>query len=74
MATLTGRIRFVPGADLVARDLMSSPAITAPSDLNVAQATRVMIEAGLKVLPVVDSEGRLLGVVDREDLLLYFRG
>ena len=31
------------------------------------------VEACLKVLPVVNGDGRLVGVVDREDLLSHFR-
>jgi CBS domain-containing protein len=52
-----------------ARDLMTAPAITITADDPVAVAARVMDVEGVKRLPVVDSEGRLVGIVSRSDLL-----
>jgi CBS-domain-containing membrane protein len=49
--------------------LMSSPAITIGPDAGLAAAARVMSEHAVKRLPVVDSDGVLVGIVSRHDLL-----
>ena len=56
-----------------ARDLMSSVVMvsTAP-DATVAEAARRMHAAGVKRLPVIDKDGRLVGIVSRGDLLKVF--
>lgn len=53
----------------VAADLMTAPAITAGPQLSVAAAARRMETERVKRLPVVDGDGRLVGVVSRRDLL-----
>jgi CBS domain-containing protein len=52
-----------------ARDLMTVPPITIAEDDSVAVAARIMDAEGVKRLPVVDSEGHLVGIVSRSDLL-----
>ena len=52
-----------------ARDLMSAPPITVAETDPVAVAARLMDTERVKRLPVVDSEGRLVGIVSRSDLL-----
>jgi CBS-domain-containing membrane protein len=53
-------------------DLMNRPAITAAPEWNVVRAARVMEKHKIKRLPVVDGEGRLIGVLSRSDLLQLF--
>ena len=53
----------------VARDLLHRPAVTASPDTTAADAARLMLESQLKVLPVTDAHGRLVGVADRADVL-----
>jgi CBS domain-containing protein len=50
-------------------DLMTRNPITLPSTTPLAQAAAVMAERKLKRLPVVDEQGRLVGMVSRYDLL-----
>lgn len=69
LAALTRRGRAPNRARISAREVMRAPAVTVTHDTPVAEAARVMVEARLKVLPVVDAAGRFLGVVDRADLL-----
>ena len=57
---------------VVAADAMTHPAITIQAHETVAGAARIMHKRGLKHLPVVDSENRLLGVVSRHDLIKVF--
>lgn len=53
----------------VARDLMTHPAVTVGPDVAVSEAARMMHEHSVKRLPVVDAEGRIVGVVSRVDVL-----
>ncbi|MFF5933683.1 CBS domain-containing protein [Streptomyces sp. NPDC012508] len=53
---------------------MSSPAVTVPRGATIAGAARLMGRGHLKRLPVVDEDGRPVGVVSRGDLLkVYLR-
>jgi CBS domain-containing protein len=51
------------------RDVMRPEPATLPLDASLAQATRRMAEERLKRLPVVDGEGRLVGIMSRADVL-----
>ncbi len=56
----------------VAGDLMTAPAVTIGPDETIVAAARTMTERRLRSLPVVDEDGRLLGIVSRRDLLAVF--
>ena len=56
----------------MAEDLMTSPAITIRPDATIAAAARLMNAHRVRFLPVVDSDGKLLGIVSRRDLLSVF--
>jgi len=70
----TGRTRreHAKAAALLARDLMTSPAVTIGADAPIAEAARVMHDRAVKRLPVVDEDGRVVGIVTRSDLLRVF--
>jgi CBS domain-containing protein len=53
----------------VAADLMTKPAVTIGPDATAAAAARLMQRHQIKRLPVVDTNGRLVGIVSRRDLL-----
>ena len=55
---------------MLVRDRMSSPAITARPDTSFQQALALMNEHGIRRLPVVDANGRLVGIVAQRDLLI----
>ncbi|MGW1085409.1 CBS domain-containing protein [Streptomyces sp. NPDC002596] len=59
-------------AATTAGEVMSSPAVTVLADETVSGAARLMKRRGLERLPVVDEEGRLIGIVTRRDLLGLF--
>jgi CBS domain-containing protein len=65
---LRRRDRAKAGA-LAAGGLMTSPAVTIAPEATVAEAAQVMHGRRVKRLPVVDSAGRLAGIVSRVDLL-----
>lgn len=48
---------------------MSSPAVTVTPRTSIVAAGRVLLEANLTALPVVDGRGRVVGMVSRSDLL-----
>ena len=55
-----------------AGEAMSSPAITIRAEKQVSEAARLMMENGIKRLPIVDADGRLVGIVTRSDLVRAF--
>jgi CBS-domain-containing membrane protein len=57
---------------LTAEELMTKPAITIHPDAPIPRAAAVMRNNHVKRLPVVDSSGKLLGIVSRRDLLSVF--
>ncbi|MFI8260922.1 MULTISPECIES: CBS domain-containing protein [unclassified Streptomyces] len=58
--------------DTTAEQLMTRPAVTVTKDATIPTAARLMARRHLKRLPVVDGDGRLVGVVSRGDLLKVF--
>jgi CBS domain-containing protein len=63
---------FVPESldpNTCAGDVMTTPATTAPADLPLAGAIHLMVEHGVKALPVVDAQGQLVGLVTRRRVL-----
>jgi CBS domain-containing protein len=50
-------------------EAMTSSVITVPTESTVTLAARVMCESGVSGLPVVDREGRVVGIVTEADLL-----
>ncbi|MEO2069466.1 MAG: CBS domain-containing protein [Desulfurobacteriaceae bacterium] len=48
-----------------AKDIMTSPAIVIPKDFSVADARNLLMKNGINAAPVVDEEGKLVGVVNR---------
>jgi CBS domain-containing protein len=52
--------------------LMASPAVTVSPEATLTVAARLMHHRHVKRLPVVDADGRLVGIVSRADLLQVF--
>ncbi len=62
-------------AKLAARtagEAMSSPAVCVQPEQTVYEAARKMMESGVKRLPVIDEDGRIVGIVTRADLMRAF--
>ena len=51
---------------------MTAPAVTTHPDATIAGAARMMNVHHVRRLPVVDSGGKLVGIVSRRDLLAVF--
>jgi CBS domain-containing protein len=65
-------LRKQPPVSLTAGTLMTAPAITIGPDATIPAAARLMNTHHVRRLPVVDEEGKLLGIVSRRDLLSDF--
>lgn len=66
------RRRSVRAPARTAGELMSAPPVTAHAEDTIVEAARTMARRGVKTLPVLDEEDRLVGVVTRRDLLRVF--
>jgi CBS domain-containing protein len=56
--------------ELTARDCMSSPSVTVAQDADLDEAIRLMEENKVRRLPVVDAQGRCVGIVAQADIAL----
>jgi CBS domain-containing protein len=75
MATSIGRRRLLrkrPPASLTAGTLMTTPAVTIGPDATIPAAARLMNTHHIRRLPVVEEDGKLVGIVSRRDLLSVF--
>jgi CBS domain-containing protein len=52
-----------------ARELMTTPVVTAAPEMTVKEAAEIMTQRGVTGLPVTDRDGRLLGIVSESDIL-----
>ena len=51
-------------------DIMTEEVITVEEDINVEEAMKIMVENRIDRLPVVNKEGRLIGLITMSDLVL----
>lgn len=51
------------------KDLMNSPAITTGPESDIREVARIMDGKRIKRVPVVDEQGRLIGVISRADIV-----
>jgi CBS domain-containing protein len=56
--------------DLPVIDVMSAPPITLTPDVTVEEAIGILVDRGIEGAPVVDEDGRLIGLLDDDDLLV----
>ena len=59
----------LPVKGLTAREIMTSPAVTVREHTTLLEILEVLAENTINRLPVIDSEGRLVGMVARNDVL-----
>jgi len=52
-----------------ARDLMVSPVVTVQPSASVKEVAKLLLEQGISAVPVIDDQGKLVGVVSEGDLL-----
>lgn len=51
------------------KDLMSPPTITVGPTTRVAQAAQLLLQHSLQGIPVIDSEGAVVGVITQRDIV-----
>jgi CBS domain-containing protein len=51
------------------RDVMTTPVRTIPEGAGVFAATQCLRDAGVRRLPIVDAEGRLVGIISMDDVV-----
>ncbi len=66
------RVARAKAAGRTAADVMSTPVVTIDPDAAVPVASKMLARHSIKRLPVVDGQGRLVGIVSRADLLGLF--
>jgi CBS-domain-containing membrane protein len=52
-----------------AQDIMSPDVVTLPADMDFAAAAKILLESHFNGAPVVDDQGRLLGILCQSDLV-----
>lgn len=62
-----------PISELTVQDIMVQPVIIATPDMDIRDVAAILEEKRIKRLPVVDPEGRLIGIISRHDLLRAIR-
>ncbi|MCS7236628.1 MAG: CBS domain-containing protein, partial [Armatimonadota bacterium] len=58
-----------PPIRLMARDVMTSPVVTVQPDTPVKEVARILLTHHISGVPVVDEQGKLVGILTEADLL-----
>jgi CBS domain-containing membrane protein len=58
-----------PLSEFRVEDIMSTPVITATPDMDIRDVAVILAEKRIKRMPVVDSDGRLIGIISRQDIV-----
>jgi CBS domain-containing protein len=69
LAELGAQMSRLAGSGRTARSVMTSCPRTITADAGLDAAIYLLVHHGIKRLPVVDADGRLVGIVSRSDLL-----
>jgi len=62
----------MPIREKMAEDIMTSPAITAQQHTTISELSSILTDNQINRVPVVNDEGKLLGIVSRGDLVDSF--
>jgi CBS domain-containing protein len=62
----------LPSRERLVGDVMSTELIVLGPEADHAEAARLMVAEGVKRIPVVNDDGRLVGLVSRSDILRVF--
>lgn len=67
------RVGLAGGADvekITVEAVMSRPLVTCPQEATLAEIIGIMRGSGLRRLPVVESQGRLVGIISANDVIV----
>lgn len=62
----------IPSSERLVEDVMTEEVITLGPNADHAEAARLMEQARIKRVPIVDTDGRVIGIVSRSDILRAF--
>jgi CBS domain-containing protein len=62
----------IPNTERLVGDVMTTEVITLGAEADHAEAARLMRKAGVKRLPIVDDDGRPVGIISRSDIMRAF--
>ena len=71
METATARTAARPFLDLTAADLMTTPVMTIPQNMTLRDAAQLLTHERISGAPVVDADGRCLGVLSASDFVTW---
>ena len=54
---------------LTAKEIMTTEVITVSPDTDIAHAAELLLETGFNGIPVVDEDGKLVGIICQSDLI-----
>lgn len=54
---------------LKAKDIMTRDVVTVPPDMEITQATEILLKKGINGVPVIDSRNALVGILCQSDLI-----
>jgi len=54
---------------ITVRDIMTTELITVPPDMDIVTAAKTLLENRINGVPVMDADGRLLGILCQSDLI-----
>jgi magnesium transporter len=69
LGVVSFRELFAASGDRLVRDVMHSPAVSVPENMDQEQVARVIAEHGFLAIPVVDAEGCMKGIVTVDDIV-----
>jgi CBS domain-containing protein len=67
--TATPKSRGQEEAMITARDIMTTDILTVAPDMSVVSAAKLLLEKKINGAPVVDADGRLVGIICQSDLI-----
>lgn len=59
----------IPMRKQKAEDIMTFPALTVVGDTSISEIVDIFKEKNVNRVPVIDQEGKLIGIVSREDIM-----
>lgn len=60
-------------SDLLVKDLMSEDLVTAKPDSSIKEISNKMITTGIQRIPIIDEEGKLIGLVTQSSMIKVLR-
>lgn len=60
-----------PTVEQRAEDIMTFPALTVNEDTSISEITKIFTEKNINRVPVINSEGKIVGIISRADALHF---